>query len=467
MRLLMMSNLSLKGMKALFMAVGWNASPAGALIYAMSKYCALHLYSVGQKYVGYVEHTKLMLQSADGAEFEALKRLELIGRADDLLSIKGSRAYVSAINAPVVDRLLQPVEGSFLRFIEENKTVAKGKISKIADQIIAGAHSPEIIACVRAEAIIGDFYLWPMLRAIKHRLPDGSDRHILDIGPVYQEAYKNLKYYAEFPRLVVSGEATLLPSFAYAYLEHGPGIKSKGKRACADLERIYAAAGNCDKITALITAALEKIADTLHSHTAELKCGGRFAGENVTPELRAQYAGVNVTNTPVERAFGLEKFLHTRERGSHWHGRRGWVLFKYNRTHVWGRQLTPDKLRLYMRVAREEGAAMAKREGNKRQQLARNFQVCGVERDKLLKKVAEKVAEKAAEIARLRDPNLRVVTFSGLTMLQWQGLKEQLRLRSVVDKRREDTWTAAGRWCWCRPRVKAGAVGSCASSSRS
>jgi len=111
----------------------------------------------------------------------------LIGRADDLLSsIKGSRAYVSAINAPVVDRLLQPVEGSFLKFIEENKTLAKGKISKIADQIIAGAHSPEIIdACVRAEAIIGDFYMWPMLRAIKHRLPDGSDRHILDIGPVY------------------------------------------------------------------------------------------------------------------------------------------------------------------------------------------------------------------------------------------------------------------------------------------
>ena len=85
---------------------------------------------------------------------------------------------------------------------------------------------------------------------------------------------------------------------------------------------------------------------------------------------------------------------------------------------------------------------MAKREGNKRQQLARNFQVCGVERDKLLKKVAEKVAEKAAEIARLRDPNLRVVTFSGLTKLQWEGLKEQLRLRSVVDKRCEDNGKA-------------------------
>jgi len=40
---------------------------------------------------------------------------------------------------------------------------------------------------VRAEAIIGDFYLWFMLRAIEHRLPDGSDRHVLDIGPVYQK----------------------------------------------------------------------------------------------------------------------------------------------------------------------------------------------------------------------------------------------------------------------------------------
>jgi len=98
---------------------------------------------------------------------------------------------------------------------------------------------------------------------------------------------------------------------------------------------------------------------------------------------------------------------------------------------------------------------MAKREGNKRQ------------RQKRLEEAEKKAAEKAAEIARLHDPALRLVTFSGLTKLQSEGLKEQLRLRSVVDKRREDTWTAAGRWCWCRPRVKAGAVGSCASSSRS
>ena len=144
----------------------------------------------------------------------------------------------------------------------------------------------------------------------------------------------------------MSGQAKLLPSFAYAYIEHGPGIKSKGKRACADMERIYAATGNRDKILALIKAALEAIAATFFIHTSELQSGGRFAGENVTPELRARYSGVNVTNTPVERAFVLEKFLHTRERGSHLRGRRGWVLFKYNNTHVWGQQLTSDKRRL-------------------------------------------------------------------------------------------------------------------------
>ena len=148
-----------------------------------------------------------------------------------------------------------------------------------------------------------------LLHVAKHRLPDGSDRHIFDIEPVYQEAYKNLKYYAPHPRFVGSGEAKLLPSFAYAYIEHGPGIKSKGKRACADMERIFAAADNCDKILALITAALEVIAAKF-IHTSELQSGGRFAGKNVMPELTAQFAGVNVTNTPVERAFRLEKKKH-------------------------------------------------------------------------------------------------------------------------------------------------------------
>ena len=72
------------------------------------------------------------------------------------------------------------------------------------------------------------------------------------------------------------------------------------------MERINAAAGNCDKILTLIEAALEAIADsTLRSPTSELRSGGLFAGENVTPELRAKDAGVNVTHTPVGREFSI------------------------------------------------------------------------------------------------------------------------------------------------------------------
>ena len=189
--------------KALLLAVGWNASPVGASICAMSKYCALNsdkgsalarstwaTSSTPSKWKCFKQRMERKPEAA------ALKRLELIGRADDLLFIKGSRAYASAMNAPEVDRLLQAVQGSFLRFIEENKTLAKGKApSKIADQIIAGAHTPEIIACVRAEAIIGDFYIVHVADAAGDQasaagVPDGSERHILDIGPVYEEAYK-------------------------------------------------------------------------------------------------------------------------------------------------------------------------------------------------------------------------------------------------------------------------------------
>ena len=48
------------------------------------------------------------------------------------------------------------------------------------------------------------------------------------------------------------------------------------------------------------------------------------------------------------------------------------MLFKYNNTYDWGQQLPSDKLKLYVDVARKEGAAMTKREGTKRQQLARS-----------------------------------------------------------------------------------------------
>lgn len=184
--------------RALHMAVGWNNSPSGALIYCTCKYGAAHSdkgYAVGQDARGYNEYM---------AELEPDDResILLLGHMEDLLSIKGSRSYVAMLNAPVVDRILLDGPGSFYRYLKEQEELARPGGGRIRKQILAGAESNEVRACVRAEAIVGDFFMWPILRAIKYRHPDGSDPHILDMAPIYQEAYKQLGIAASSPRLV-------------------------------------------------------------------------------------------------------------------------------------------------------------------------------------------------------------------------------------------------------------------------
>ena len=184
--------------RALHMAVGWNNSPSGALIYCVCKYGASHSdkgYAVGQQARAYNEY----LANLEPDDRESIL---LLGHMEDLLSIKGSRSYVSLLNAPIVDRILVDGPGSFYRFLKEQEELARPGGGRIRRQIVAGAESGEVRACVRALAIIGDFFMWPTLRAIKYRYPDGSDPHILDMAPVYQEAYDQLGIAAANPRLV-------------------------------------------------------------------------------------------------------------------------------------------------------------------------------------------------------------------------------------------------------------------------
>ena len=47
-------------------------------------------------------------------------------------------------------------------------------------------------------------------------------------------------------------------------------------------------------------------------------------GLHDTPELRRTLSGVPKVSDAVERVFGLEKFLSTRERGSLQRNRNGW-----------------------------------------------------------------------------------------------------------------------------------------------
>ena len=124
----------------------WHSSPCGALIYCTTKYGALNSdkgYAVGQKYIGYRAWCKEHLCEEDADRLADI--LDLLGYMEDLLSIKGSRAYVTSINAPIVDRILQQVPGSFYTFLKETEEVSGGKDGgKIRKQIIAGGYVAQI-----------------------------------------------------------------------------------------------------------------------------------------------------------------------------------------------------------------------------------------------------------------------------------------------------------------------------------
>ena len=122
---------------------------------------------------------------------------------------------------------------------------------------------------------------------------------------------------------------------------------------------------------------------------------GALTGANVTPELRAKLSGVNRTNTVVESVFALEKYLSTREKGSNLVYRRGWTLFKYNKTWAWGELLDGKRLKLYGEVSRKEAARLRKEEGSQREQLARLFKAKAAEREAKLAKLRARAAARA------------------------------------------------------------------------
>jgi hypothetical protein len=422
--------------KALTNATGWHSSPGGALLYACSKYFALASdkgYAVGQKAAGYLEFT------AEGREV-----FQLLGYLQDLLSLKGSRNYVRSINAPIVHRLLQQAPGSLYTFLKEEEELAAGKgAGKIRKQILAGAESPEMMACVAYESIVGDFYTFPIMHALKHRPADGSDPHVLDLAPLVQEAYAKLLEAAKEPRLVATGQAKLLPSFPYCYPQerHASTHKTKPGRRRMDMERIYtemqSEPESLQRLIELLTAALPAIAKMLHTHTVALQKGGALTGENDTPELRSKLSGVARSNTVVECIFALEKFLSTREKGSLLRHRKGWTLFRYNNTDAWGETLSDGKLKLYLAVCRQEAAKKAKAEGGTAKQLAANYAHGAKARQALLEAKRAGIRAREEELDRLRDPSLRCTTFSALAKLPMPALKEQLKLRALVDQRRE------------------------------
>ena len=105
-----------------------------------------------------------------------------------------------------------------------------------------------------------------------------------------------------------------------------------------------------------------------------------------------------------------------------------------------------------MKVCRREARLLRRKEGSTREQLKRLFAFKAVERDAKIAAIRQRKAAKEAELARLRDPALRCTTFSALKLLQNPQLIEQLKIRKVVDGRKE----SSGKPLVCSPPAKGG-----------
>lgn len=251
---------------------------------------------------------------------------------------------------------------------------------------------------------------------------------------------------------MATNQLRVLPSYPNLYPATPTGERTKDMRIRTDMERIYEESENCTRMEELLRAGLGALRDTFFEHTSELQKGGALTGANDTPALRARLAGVNRTNTVVETVFALEKFLSTREKGSQLHNRRGWTMFKYNKTWIWGLNLDQHTLKVYGKVSRTEARRQRTKAGTIREQLKRFYAMKAVERQAALEKVRERANLRAEQLRRLSDPSFRCTTFSGLKLLNNTELIEQLKVRKVVDKRTESN----GRALVCTPPARGG-----------
>ena len=133
--------------------------------------------------------------------------------------------------------------------------------------------------------------MWPILRAIKLKLPDGSDPHILDMCGVYQEAYASLVAAMDVPEEVALGNLQLLPSHPRCYPQIERSHKSKPGRRSLDMERIHRQLqhdkDDLERVTALLRAALPKIAEKLHEHTIVSRMNAACSMSHILPFILA------------------------------------------------------------------------------------------------------------------------------------------------------------------------------------
>ena len=384
---------------------------ASPLLVKVCKYVAAFSskgYAIGEKFAQWL--------AAELHVKEETLEGELLGHVQDLIAICGSRSYVFFMNAAVVERLCN--SGSLLTFLEEEADLGSESGGKLRSAILTGFNSPEIMAAVRAMALICDSCLFTGLRSIK---PEDT-AHILDVLPSFWP--KVLGFFeeaAQSPATVVSGELCLLPAETARQRKETP----RAARAEIDMQRIRAAAKGDPLLERMLSAAFTAMAAGTRNHASEFLPGGRLCSEKVTPELRKAFDGCQTTSTSVERGFAIGR-LHDRQAGvARADSRAGWVLGKMDGT-VADIRSEPIKqqvafLRLAKKCAREtyaEGKLSAVK-------LAAGLSKREERTAKLNSKRAKNIA-KEKERARIAAVTL-VERYTGLVDLRNDQLADQLK----------------------------------------
>lgn len=410
--------------KAMRTCVGWFSSPACALTYEVSKYVAPFSckgYAIGENFAQWIAHEESKAPVLAG---------QLRAFIEDLQAICGGRSYIFFLNAAVVDRLAQLL--SLHGYLLEEKDLASAAGGKLRSAILSGYSSPDIMAAVRALAIISDAWMWPTLSAVK----PGDDKHILDVCPVvWTQSLRWLREAASNPAAVIAGTMRLDTCFEAnsqrTTPRSQPTLKTRGGRAAMDMARIRASLAADPASHALVcemlTAAFTDMIPAVENHASEFVAGGRFALDKITPALRRKLDGCPTTSTSVETLFAAQKRRAQREGVSRIDTRVGAVVAKRDRTADWARE----------HALRDKFMAVARKRARKSMGVTMKAQRAAAGKAKepeRVAKLAKKRAgreKKAAELERLKALS-RALKYSELKAMQNSDLADQLKLLKLV-----------------------------------
>ena len=462
--------------KAMRTCVGWFSSPACALIYQVritaptscylltihtvptdpaiptrqvAKYCALCSskgYAIGQKFAEWIE-----ARLADGAD-----EAELLGHAEDLLAICGSRMYVFFLDAAVTERLLSQV-GSLLTFLEEEDDLQAEGGGKLRKSILTGTNSPACMAAVRSMALLCESVLWPLLKAVK----PSAEQHTLDVLPqVWPAACGFFRDAAARPRGLIEGSLELdLGTATPAQATPATAAQARrSQRAAIDMARIRATIAadpqQGELVEKLLAAACEAMAKATANHAAEwlpagleatdgsITVDGKLCAARITPELRARYDALPTTSTSVERLHAFGRGCDEQAGLQRADTRAGICLGRYNGQAEWLRSKSTEELRMLLNVSRQAARALLRK--TIKAQRVEAGRAKRVERDAKLSSKRAKREARAAELKRIEA--LRPATkYSELVSMANADLADQLKYHKVVRKQTGFTVTQKDR----------------------